>query len=732
MRSLNSVSCLPLIAAIISGCSPVKGNTVVVPVAAAPEPAPQISPLDTLKNADFQTLSDLAAPWIQPAKGGSVSESLSNLQGRLAILETMNNDNSLKLALSLDMLMKLMALEVSLESATCDSDCLDSRIASYRILLLWKELFALSIGQGLFDGALDVLEIHLPPDKKEELRQFIYSVARVSEQNWRNLSVFRVRMKSTSSARKVALLEELAQAESRRSEYRNAAGLYSLALTLGTKDEQRNLRRQLAINCYRELNVECGARERKAAESRTAKNAEQDVDQSDSDYLTLLEKVQTAASRISRNDTSTVEARLQSGYDYIDLSRYSDANKIFRELEKESPRDARPIVGLASVIIDDGFRIGKAHTLLLQARGFTHREVGYYELRIGTWFEGFKILEMGNSSKSPEPVLQYLSQQLAELEEAIEEYAKLEPDKGQALRQAMSIGEVLIQLQLGTKQQEDLRKAIDLGIPAVSQLVLKQGPSLYLRRLQLVLSRFDLDGKRALASVGASEAIAELSDMYLQLRFALVMVHDVGLKEFASDSQQGTSFVARDLRSAALAALALEKKGIELWKQVEVLLEDLVRDAPDEDSRFRLTNNLAVVQFRLGKVGDAQGVLRSILKDRTKISVASINALAMDSSAGAKEFASLSEEAMSELWPGARVTARHWIARKAKGRKLTAKERAGLAASVSQKIGKRVFGDRGVLLEQDFHLGVGYSSVDKLAFELDMKVRPWLVLPASE
>ncbi len=732
MRSLNSVSCLPLIAAIISGCSPNKGNVVVVPGTAVVTPADQVSPLDTLKNADFQKLSDLAASWMQPAKGGSVSDALSKLQSRLAMLDTINNDNSLKLALSIDMLMKLMALETSLESASCDVVCLDSRITSYGILLQWKELFELNLAKGFFDGALEVLEIHLPPDKKDELRQFVHSVARVSEQNWRNLSVLRVGMENTSNARKVVLLQELAQVESRRSEYRNAAGLYTMALTLGSTDEQRNLRRQLAINCYRELDVECGDRERKAAENRTEAVAEQGAEEPGTDYLELLEEVRSAASRISLNDKSTVEARLQRGYDYIDLSRYSDANTVFRDLQTESPRDARAIVGLASVIIDDSFRIGEAHALLLQARGFSHREVGYYELRIGTWFEDFKTVETSNRSKSPELVLEFLSQQLTELEEAIEGYAKLDSDKGKALHQAMSIGEVLIQLRLGTKQPEDLRKAIDLGIPQVNQLILKQGRSLYLRRLQLILSRFDLDGKRALASVGVGETITELSDMYLQLRFALVMVHDVGLNEFTSETEQGTSFIARDLRSAALAALALEKKSISMWRQVEALLEDLVRDAPDEDSRFRLTNNLAVVQFRLGKVGDAQGVLHSILTDTTKTSVASINVLVMDSSAGSKEFASLSGEAMADLWPGARIAARRWIMRKEKGRRLTARERGNLAASVSQKLGKRVFGDRGVLLEQDFRLGVGYGSVDKLAFELDMKVRPWLVLPASE
>ena len=78
----------------MSGCSPSKGNTVVVPVATVVKPATQTSPLDALKNADFQRLSDLAAAWMLPAKGGSVPDIQSSLQDRLAIRETISSDDS--------------------------------------------------------------------------------------------------------------------------------------------------------------------------------------------------------------------------------------------------------------------------------------------------------------------------------------------------------------------------------------------------------------------------------------------------------------------------------------------------------------------------------------------------------------------------------------------------------------------------------------------------------------
>ncbi len=119
------------------------------------------------------------------------------------------------------------------------------------------------------------------------------------------------------------------------------------------------------------------------------------------------------------------------------------------------------------------------------------------------------------------------------------------------------------------------------------------------------------------------------------------------------------------------------------------MIEGFAKLDPDKGQALRQAMSIGevLIQLQLGT------------KQQEDLRKAMINVLAMDSSAGSKEFAALSGEAMSELWPGAQVIVRHWIAQKEKGCRLTARERGNLAASVSQKLGKRVFGDRGVLLE---------------------------------
>lgn len=726
-RLLGNV-CLTLVAISSWGCRP--AEVPIKPVASAaktPTSDAALSPLDSIQGAEFQSFTGVAEPWMLPGKIDSVSAAQTQLQVSIDRLSIMENDNSQKLAGSIDMMMRLIVLETTLDGNRCDGPCLDSRINAYRIFQTWNLLFEINFVHSLFDGAVDMLGINLSSDKKLKFRQFVQSSFGLSAQNWRALSIERIRFSGTSDSRKMELLEELAQDESRRSAYRTAAGLYELALPLAKEEHRSTIDTQMAINCYRELDIPCGDKARDKALSRPVSPAQK----TNAETATDLQRLRSAAMRISRSSSSSVEARLVRGFDSIELVRYSEAKALFESLRKELPRDARPIVGLATILIEEGFRVGEAHKMLVAARGLENRELAYYEMRIGTWFEDFKTLNFSQSG-GPNKAIAGLSGQLRDVEEAIEEYARLVPDKGQALRHAVAIGEVLIQMQLGRMQEVDLRNAIDAAIPEVNGYLQNKESTLYLRRLQLILSRFDADGKRALTSVGRKESLVELVDMHAALRFALVMVHNTGHAEFASDLKLNSSFVGRDLRSSALAVLALQKQDKAMWMEVETLVEALLSEAPDEENRFRLTNNLAVAKYRLGKVGEAQSILGSLVASREKASVASINAPAMDKNSGPEDFAALSGSGMDDLLKGAKVAARRWIARKEKGRKLEVKEHAALAASVSQGLGRRSFGERGVLLENSFHLGVGYSTVDKLVIELDMRVLPWFVLPASE
>ncbi|MCP4447369.1 MAG: hypothetical protein GY811_18775 [Myxococcales bacterium] len=81
---------------------------------------------------------------------------------------------------------------------------------------------------------------------------------------------------------------------------------------------------------------------------------------------------------------------------------------------------------------------------------------------------------------------------------------------------------------------------------------------------------------------------------------------------------------------------------------------------------------------------------------------------------------------------GAVYQAGLWQDRVAKKRVPQAAEIKKRAAAFEGSVTPVVPGNDGLLLERSFSIGLGYSSIKGLIFELSISVTPWFILPATE
>jgi hypothetical protein len=269
-------------------------------------------------------------------------------------------------------------------------------------------------------------------------------------------------------------------------------------------------------------------------------------------------------------------------------------------------------------------------------------------MRIGTDLGKFKNHPSTQSGDSAEEMFGSMAKQLIELDEAITEYAELAPDKGQALLHAVKVGRVLLQMQMGlSKGYADLRRVLDEVIPEVNRQLAARPPTLYMRRMQIMLARFDRNADRALSAVGDRPKVAELEEMQTQMRLALVLVHKRDIPAFAKQLADTPSFAARDALTGALAILAFGSQDNAKWLQIETLLQGLLVEAKDDATRLRLTNNLAVARFRRGEKGEAVELLIQGLQLGQEPSIANLNYLAIHEEAGPELL-----EALAQANPG--------------------------------------------------------------------------------
>ncbi|MCP4447367.1 MAG: hypothetical protein GY811_18765 [Myxococcales bacterium] len=106
----------------------------------------------------------------------------------------------------------------------------------------------------------------------------------------------------------------------------------------------------------------------------------------------------------------------------------------------------------------------------MNAETLENRDVKYYEIRIGTWFEEFNL--GGFKGTGATEARASLAEQLSRLEAVIDEFALLSPDKGQALAHAMKVGAVLLKLQAGERATEkELRRVLDSVVPTLNKKI---------------------------------------------------------------------------------------------------------------------------------------------------------------------------------------------------------------------------------------------------------------------
>ena len=706
--------------ALALGCGSPPPRTASLPSKVAPEDSPP--PLDAIYATQAESLSSLAPAWLKPETPSPLDEALQMLGRSINMLAVA--DGSKQLPSIIALVLSLTSVEIALEQASCDGDCLDLRLRGYQSLHSWHWLAGEGSMDVLLDGALATSGFQLDPEKRIALKAFLQKAFAASFQAWRRAAVERIRLDGTDAGTKLRLLSELASDQSEASEFLRAKRLYEQANELETSPPKRALLLyRLAKTCYRQLDIECGdTRFKEADAAHTAAAPEQERSARDDATDT-----KTAAVGVIRlRDASGVDKTLERARLQIRLARYSEAKAVLEALRASHPRDVRPVVGLAEIIIHRGFRIGAARKMLLKAQELEHKDLSYYEIVIGGWFEELKS---GFASGGQGMNLELLEAKLQELNQALDGYMKLAPDKGRALRYAVRLGGVLLRGQIGNdgNAKQHLRKALDEVIPRVNADLKGKAPTKHMRRLQLMLSRFDRNGARALATVGNKAKFAELEDLHIYMRFALDMVHQTGRDASIADLERHTGFAARDIHSGLIAAKALETGDAALWREVERRVNGLLAETTAGETRVRLLNNLAVTKYHLGNRSEAERLIGEAVGAQEKPSVAHLNALVIGSTSKLSQYESL---AVAEISPGD-LQARLWAARIANKRRLRPDEIKKLSEADAKKFYSTVSGAEGILLGQSFEMGFGYSTKERLIVNLDMPIVPWFVIPAT-
>lgn len=676
----------------------------------APPPSPE-QILGQIYETKAVSLAAAAPPWLKPDAPMPVAEGTTKLKAIADTLGLAANDKQSPTLVAL--LVFLLDVEVAAEQGGCDETCMDVRIQAQRTLQSW-ELLTQTMGASFVFRGLDSNEsIKAFSDaQRKGLMTLIETALANSKQNWRRLVVERIRMKETGNELRADLLSDLAVDQIDAGHFDRADGLYAYAKEKSEAAEKRAvLDYRLAANCYRRLAAGCDARMKRAdsaAKTEAVRKARE--------AAVVTKRAATAVKRL-RNETEP-SALLQRARHLTQLSRFEDARKILETLRAKDRKDARPLVAIAEIMLQRGFHLREAWKLLTSKDQLHHRELEYYEIVVGGWFEAMK-----NTGFEPAAV----QQQLPSFRANIDEYAKLAPDKGRTLQYAMRIAEVALERRAssGPKSDKALRATMDA---VISELSSQSTPTPYLRRLQLVLARFDRNRPRAVSVVGPKPRIPKLAELHTYLRFSQALVYKTGRDELLADLEKRSDFRARDLRSALLAVKAHHTGAKKLWREVEHLTDELLKEAKDTETSVRLANNLAVARFRLGKVAEAGIPLGLAIEAQSKPSVANLNMLIMSDNALPKQFSDL---VAAKLETGM-VQARLWELRRSSNRLPRPVEVKSMAKSADSILYEQSHGHEGLVVQRSFQIRLGYSTKEGLALELDLTGQPWLVLPALD
>ncbi|MBT8493962.1 MAG: hypothetical protein KJO07_12990, partial [Deltaproteobacteria bacterium] len=390
--------------------------------------------MDRAYGKPVPALASMAPAWMVDQKV-ALAEVLPALKTALAAMEQIENDFGALLPLA--QLMHLLVItDAAAASESCGGECIDLQIAAFRRIEGWSPLLEqLASIDGMILKLMQPMYPELKPEQIDEYKSFWRKFLDSSDARWRRLAVERLRSKGLESTVRDELLHALMVDRAKDELLDDARWFGERALAQGTRLVD-GTRSWLAVVCYRQLDVACGDRYRKGLPEGESefRRSNESIDEGRAHAL--------AANQLQKR--SDIKSRIALAEHYGGLLRYSDARAIADQLARKHPRDARPVVVKASILLDQTFDTRTASKLLKAADGFDNREDKFFQMRIGLVFEYLKPLLAGADGSDKE-----LEASFDSLTPIVRDYAKINFDRGKMLELVLKLGRTGMAVQKG-------------------------------------------------------------------------------------------------------------------------------------------------------------------------------------------------------------------------------------------------------------------------------------------
>jgi len=729
----TSRQALPLCIALLAAC----GGRTAPPASPAAKPAD--GPLDLAELArsidpgEVPPLSAGAPAVLQAAFAspqGSVAPTpeqlaaqISNMAAGLTRSETITGVD-----LSRVLAMIYLAGELERQLDRCDLDCLVMAERVYSALdIPWLSEPEAFFGQLL--KIANLIEQEVPVDQGQAVIDYMHKIFAGAPRRHRWVAV-RILRRAPDSEAATAALRSLATRAERDRDYRLAVRLHQTVVQRGATGFQDQA--ALGRACVLAERMECAA----AALERAGRAGD-----AIPDGVASLERNLAAARRIrALAGDRRIEQRVERAHLLVDVGRGRDAIDELDALAAEHPRDARPLSALARAWFGEG-RIGKSGELVVKARPLEGKELRFYELAVGLTFERIMGLVAGgpvDDDKLQRAIIQYLP----ELRSDVEALSRFSPGLGGVLRvvvDKLQEGVALIDMTDAAARRKRLNEISQAAMAEAMAMRERLPQETDVYRLIFLVARFGSPVRdyRAAATPIPPGLVKrdELLLMQAALLYSLAVtwrdgsrVSDISRALDSLSPETAAGDTARVLRAdtMALEARLLGRGG--RWPEIASAYRALAEKAGPDD-KGRLHNNLGVALWESGDRAGARAAWAQAIARGESHHVASLNSAV---TAEAPDLALLDPIAEQSDRIGVQAQALRW--KVALGRLTGARRRAALARAdkiiAENPVDDAADGSTGVVLEESFNVGVGYSSVDRLLVQMYLGRAAFLLLPA--
>lgn len=441
----------------------------------------------------------------------------------------------------------------------------------------------------------------------------------------------------------------------------------------------------------------------------------------------------------------TLELALERAHLLIEIGRSSAAAEELARLREAHPADARPVVGLVRASFEKLFMSRRAMELLAEARPLANHDQAFYELALGMFFMRFMQEILPEFLRDPDGAPGKIAGFLPELRADVDGLAQFIPARAAVLAVVIDQARKALPLANVPEADREARFAeLTRGAMVEARALRAKFPDEPdTHRLAMLLARFGgtTRGDYTVIRDPIPPAMTDAADVAIMragLQVSLLVAWNTPGELAALRASIGAlvdlpAKQARidDLRTdvAALDVVIGGKAGG--WPAAEAAYRERLAGVTGQ-ARGRLLNNLGVALWRQGRAADASAAWAEAVSVHDPVAVAALNLRATETiDEGTLD--ALQAIATSADRASTRAQAIRWHASRAglTGDALAkAKAEAKDALADSAMMGITVTGDQGIILDETFSFGLGYSSAKGLVTNFELSSDVWLVLPA--